>query len=531
MGKSIYVIILYLLCCCVAKVANASNNHFDRRHDQVLYNLITTNFSLAHKVADSLLIHAKTEEQKIKANMLLGRLYENAGDITNCLRSALRADTISNTVMSHSWQANTSVFLATTYRRLGLYRLSKDYLEKAKQANLKQLNSDISLLNAIEILHEECFQDFELKEYAKARESILKARTLMLPYIEQDQRLLTPLAVNDILRGFCEYYLGHPDIAESYAHAALGRIDKPQNRLTPYSLVLLAKLALQKKEITEAYKYLVMSMPYLQTTKYEELKILIFGAWVEYYQQIGDVDMALQYSLEEKNFIQSKNLIARDLSDQIVMELNTSQNMYEKSNVLILWLSAFLISLAAISIYLVDKRRRAYKILYESSQMKQATELDTLESLTREIAMASKPLPRKEKSGIAESTEKNVKISKDTESRLLEDFEKLEDELFFIKKNISLQQLASHLGTNTRYVSHILQKYRGNTFYDYLQLKRVEYIMNEIRQHPELADYKMSYLADMSGFASLSKFSVSFKKISGMPPSVFMHIVKTENKI
>ena len=530
MGKSLNVIGFYLLCCYCA-IASSSNNNFDRRHDQVLYNLITTNISLAHKVADSLLIHAKTEEEKIKANMLLARLYENAGDISNCLRSALRADTISNTVMSHSWQANTSVFLATTYRRLGLYRLSKDYLEKAQKANLKQLNSDIYMLNAVEILHEECFQELELKDYTKARESIRKAHALMLPYIEKDQRLLTPLAVNDLLRGFCEYYLGNTDIAESYAHAALGRIEKSQNRLTPYSLILLAKVALHKQENSDVHKYLMMCMPYLQTTKYEELKILIFGAWVEYYQQIGDINKALEYSQEEKKIIQTKNLIARDLSDQIVMELNASQNLYEKSNVLILWFSGLLISLAAIGIYLVEKRRKAYKLLYENSLNKPTIEADTLELLTREIAMASKPLPKKEKSEIAESTEKNVKISKDTESRLLEDFEKLEDELFFIKKNISLQQLASDLGTNTRYVTHILQKYRGNTFYDYLQLKRVEYIMNEIREHPELADYKMSYLADMSGFASLSKFSVSFKKISGMPPSVFMHIVKTENKV
>lgn len=38
------------------------------------------------------------------------------------------------------------------------------------------------------------------------------------------------------------------------------------------------------------------------------------------------------------------------------MELNASQNMFEKSNVLILWLSAFVISIASIAIYLVEKK-------------------------------------------------------------------------------------------------------------------------------------------------------------------------------
>ncbi|MNY47674.1 Helix-turn-helix domain protein [compost metagenome] len=84
------------------------------------------------------------------------------------------------------------------------------------------------------------------------------------------------------------------------------------------------------------------------------------------------------------------------------------------------------------------------------------------------------------------------------------------------------------MGTNMRYASYILQKFRGKDFYDYLQSSRVEYIIGKLKTSPELFDYKISFLAEMSGFTSLSRFSSAFKEVTGIPPSAFIHFMKKE---
>lgn len=119
-------------------------------------------------------------------------------------------------------------------------------------------------------------------------------------------------------------------------------------------------------------------------------------------------------------------------------------------------------------------------------------------------------------------------MSKETEDRLYQFLLKKEAELFYLEKGVTLSQLAASMGTNSRYVTYIIQKFKGKDFYDYLQTRRIDYIVDKIRTSPELLDFKLSYLADMCGFASLSKFSSSFKTVTGMPPSAFVHFVKME---
>lgn len=117
----------------------------------------------------------------------------------------------------------------------------------------------------------------------------------------------------------------------------------------------------------------------------------------------------------------------------------------------------------------------------------------------------------------------DVLMSKATEDRLLQDFEKAKEQQFFLKKGICLTDLAKMLGTNQRYVSYILNTHAGMDFNNFVQKSRVEHLIALVEEHPDLLNNKFSVLAEKVGFSSISKFSSVFKAIKGMPPSEYFH--------
>ncbi|WP_293887043.1 MULTISPECIES: helix-turn-helix domain-containing protein [unclassified Sphingobacterium] len=115
----------------------------------------------------------------------------------------------------------------------------------------------------------------------------------------------------------------------------------------------------------------------------------------------------------------------------------------------------------------------------------------------------------------------DVLMSKITEDRLVEQFERAQAARFFLKKGVSLQDLADLLGTNQRYASYILNRHVGLDFNNYIQQARIEYLINSVELNPDLLNVKFSVLAEKAGFSSISKFSSVFKAVKGIPPSEY----------
>jgi len=114
-----------------------------------------------------------------------------------------------------------------------------------------------------------------------------------------------------------------------------------------------------------------------------------------------------------------------------------------------------------------------------------------------------------------------VLISKLTEDRLIEEFRKAHANRFFLKKGISLNDLAALLSTNQRYTSYIVNMQTGMDFNNYVQHARITYLIEKVERDPELLNVKFSTLAEDAGFSSISKFSSVFKAVIGIPPSEY----------
>jgi YesN/AraC family two-component response regulator len=96
----------------------------------------------------------------------------------------------------------------------------------------------------------------------------------------------------------------------------------------------------------------------------------------------------------------------------------------------------------------------------------------------------------------------------------------VEEQQLYLVKKLTLTDLAAAMGTNRTYVSNYLSQVRGQTFYDYINQIRIEKkSVPLLREHPE---YTLDYVANESGFASISTFRRAFLKLTGKTPRQFI---------
>ncbi len=129
---------------------------------------------------------------------------------------------------------------------------------------------------------------------------------------------------------------------------------------------------------------------------------------------------------------------------------------------------------------------------------------------------------------VQESPSKIISEAKEFELyEKLKEFEK--NSIAYTEKSFTISNLSTLLATNNRYISYIINKYYQQNFNDYINMLRINFIVNKMYNHPEYLSYKISYLSEVSGFSSHSRFAQNFKKILGITPSEFVHQFKKEN--
>ncbi len=529
--KQIFCIVLLMLCLKPRLFAQeTSDERFQRRYLEVSVSLLASDLESAHRVADSLVLAASTDEQKVRANMLMAKIYENKGDIRKCLLMVMKADTIAMVAKNYSLMASTSGYLATSFRRLGLLKTSRFYLDRADKANDQQPDKNKKLLTGINILHERAFHSVEDEDFVKAKAFLMRANSQIVIDGAEDSKALQIKATNDQLMGECELKLGNFSAADSFLNSSLIKIGNIETNLRPYIYRSLAEVALARRDLIKARHYLELVEPYLSSAKVEELLILTYRSWSKYYESDGNLVKSIEFKTKSDEILNEHEKKAKRLSSELIEDLRLTKDAYQNRNLLFLWGGAALFMVALIGLSYLYAKQRLYRDRYLALREKNNPEeikpkvLDEKnESVESDVYLGRSKLQAKNKT-------REIKISVDTEKRLRKEFLRLEDSHFYLEKSITVKWLASELGTNVNYIAFIIQKYRGKDFYDYVQSKRIEYIIDKVQKSPELVKLKLSYLAEMCGFTSLSTFSTAFKQVTGMPPSAFIHFFRKEHE-
>lgn len=95
----------------------------------------------------------------------------------------------------------------------------------------------------------------------------------------------------------------------------------------------------------------------------------------------------------------------------------------------------------------------------------------------------------------------------------------MEQQKPFLQSNIKISDVASLLGTNSRYVSDCIKTVRGCSFTHFVNKYRIDYAQQLMRQQPGI---KITEVYIKSGFANETSFFRTFKMIVGMTPKEWM---------
>ena len=82
--------------------------------------------------------------------------------------------------------------------------------------------------------------------------------------------------------------------------------------------------------------------------------------------------------------------------------------------------------------------------------------------------------------------------------------------------------LSAQMGVNTKYLSEVINNNKGKNFNGYINELRINHIAHLLKTDSTYLNYKVSYLAEYSGFSSHSAFTTIFKSVTGMSPNTYI---------
>ena len=113
-------------------------------------------------------------------------------------------------------------------------------------------------------------------------------------------------------------------------------------------------------------------------------------------------------------------------------------------------------------------------------------------------------------------------IRKDILEKLAE-FERSEQ---FMSKDLDMYSLAQQIGTNTTYLSIVINHYKKMNFPTYVKDLKIKTAISQLSENPDLLKYNYQGLAEIFGFKTGESFSKAFYNKTGVYPSKFLEELK-----
>ena len=117
----------------------------------------------------------------------------------------------------------------------------------------------------------------------------------------------------------------------------------------------------------------------------------------------------------------------------------------------------------------------------------------------------------------SQSTDKHYKVLTNTDVDLC-----IKEKKYYLDSTLTLQKLATQLGTNRQYLSNYINREKQKTFYEYINDFRLEEAKNLLDGYDERNPQSMESIASLAGFNSYSTFLRSFVKKYDISPSKYL---------
>jgi len=123
-------------------------------------------------------------------------------------------------------------------------------------------------------------------------------------------------------------------------------------------------------------------------------------------------------------------------------------------------------------------------------------------------------------------SEKN-KVPDETVEYILQQLKIFEEKEQYLKKGISVDNLAKKYKTNSTYLSKVVNKYKGKSFPTYLNELRIDYALVRLLNDKKLRSYNFAVIAGELGYNDEQAFAKAFKKRTGTTLSTYLKEIES----
>lgn len=467
------------------------------------------------KIANHLLKKEQSVENTVTINLLIARSYETKGDYNNSVRYAFEASKNSRKV-SDSLKVEILFLKADISRKLHLYNQVNHYLSKIKMLSDELKSDKIKESAKVRTILERAYVSLERLKYAETIKLLDSIENKNKTIVNQDYNLKKGfiIAKAQALNGLGEYKMSRDNFEKIFTEY---RSQKQSNLVLEIKILNgFGKVYFEQKDYIKSIDVLLSSLNKAtkinNTPLLEEINYLLAANYLVLNNKIEQKKYTDQFfalntaSLEMET--EAVNSMYNFLSEEQEADYKYEKNRLMLFTYIVTGVLAVII-LCYVILYTVNKAKR-----------KRLKEIIGYLEVTNNLLVKS----------YADKKEPNKKISipTETEQNILAKLKRFENSIKYTNKDMSLATLAAQFDVNTKYLSEIINKHYQDNFNTYINRLRINYIIEKLKNEPEYLNYKISYLAEESGFSSHSSFATVFKTITGIAPTIFIDLIGKE---
>ena len=300
----------------------------------------------------------------------------------------------------------------------------------------------------------------------------------------------------------------------SYQKGILPAVRYKQNKFAAKLYFGKSKYFAQNREIDSTLKYISLAEKMNNDSRVSiEFLTEITAFKANFYKDVGDFkNSSIYFSKAMVLYDSLTNLQMNQQHLQLLAKTNydnLKKEYLEKENELrfVIYSIILVIIIIIIITILYLKLQKAYKTLVRKNQeIESIYDSDAIKSNTQKAANFSN-------------------IEMEMIVNLLDT--KMNEEKYYLNKDVSLDKMAEVLGTNRTYLSKSINQIKGENFSTYINKLRTKEVLRIIKKG-DFENLSMEGIADECGFKSRSAFFTAFKQYTGVTPSFFINNLNTK---
>lgn len=493
--RCIFLIFLFLITPQVI-IAQDSKAYKDL-HRELMSELAASDVDYAFIIVDSLRSLATSEQERIKADQVLAYLHYQKGDKVTALTLAMENEERFRKNRDYTEQLGVIGFIASNFKELQLFSEANFYLDKAEKSLDKLPNANLKAQFGTLIYHEKVDVSLNMGKLRDASKYIKKVYEYVYK-IQTEHVKKYFLAVTLEKDALLAFKTNSFDKAFELNMSALDNLESKDEILYGMIQLNLARIALVNKDFDVARQHIVKAEDMVESSQFFGLKKKLHKTYVAYYDALGLDQERLEHESIYASLLEAEMEDVGLSANFALLKIRRQVNKYRYGLWGIIGLSGVIILSILSVIYYRNKSHHTKDALSATYK---------IEEIVKESANSSSI----------------DNIAQTTEDRIFGELIVLEkNSQFFLEREISISSLANNLDTNTKYLAHVIKKYRDKNFNTYINDLRIDYIISNLTSDSKFRKYKISYLAKISGFSSHSKFSSEFRRKIGKSPSRYI---------